>query len=122
MLEFILRPSPYQRRLGQSLLLLALLVISYLVFSRPGYGQPFSHFDKLGHFGAFFCLAALLQWATNAPPWRQLLWLGGYALMIEVIQSRLPYRHGDMIDMAADMIGASTFYLCLWGLRRWQGR
>ncbi|SHI11529.1 VanZ family protein [Ferrimonas marina] len=122
MLDFILQPTPIQRRLGRSLLVLALMVISYLVFSQPSYSAPMPHFDKVGHFVAFFGLAALLQWATNARLGWQLTLLFGYALMIELVQAQLPYRVADPADLVADMAGALSFYLCLMGLRLWSRR
>ncbi|WP_345333823.1 VanZ family protein [Ferrimonas pelagia] len=115
-------PNVTQRRIGRSLLVLGLLVVSYLVFSQPGYGQPFPHFDKVGHFGAFFGLAALLQWATNSHIGLQLIGLLGYGILIELIQTQLPYRHGNVADVIADMAGAVSFYLLLWIFRKWQQR
>ncbi|ADN75091.1 VanZ family protein [Ferrimonas balearica DSM 9799] len=120
MLQIITQPNTDQRRIGQLLLLLALAVTSYLVFSKPGYGQPFNHFDKLGHLGAFFSLAALLQLATNWRPLTQLTLLLVYAAAIEIVQGQLPYRSADVADLIADMLGALSFHLLLLLLRRWQ--
>ncbi|MBY5990584.1 VanZ family protein [Ferrimonas balearica] len=119
MLQLIVQPNRDQRRLGQMMLLLALVVTSVMVFSKPGYRQPFDHFDKLGHLGAFFFLAALLQLATNWRPLTQLTLLLAYAAAIEVVQSQLPYRSADLADLAADMAGALGFHLLLLLLRRW---
>lgn len=122
MLQIITQPTTDQRRFGQLLLLLALIVTSYLVFSKPGYSQPFNHFDKLGHLGAFFSLAALLQLATNWRPLTQLTLLLVYAAIIEVVQAQLPYRSAEIADLAADMFGALSFHVLLLLLRRWQAR
>ncbi|QSX36302.1 VanZ family protein [Shewanella sedimentimangrovi] len=101
-------------------LLLALLGISYLVFSKPNYPQTIPNIDKIGHFGSFFLLAWLTQLAFR-PNWPQLtLALGAYAGLIEAVQSRLPYRSASWGDMAADMAGVLAFYICLWLYQRYR--
>ncbi|MBY6187031.1 VanZ family protein [Marinobacter hydrocarbonoclasticus] len=122
MIRLITQPNHDQRRFGQLILLLALIVTSYLVFSKPGYEQPFNHFDKVGHLGAFFGLAALLQLATNWRPLTQLTLLLVYAAAIEVVQAQLPYRSAEIADLIADMLGALSFHLILFLLRRWRHR
>ncbi len=119
MYQMIINPSRDQRRFGLILLLLALTVTSYLVFSQPSYSQSISHIDKVGHFGAFFALAVLLQWATNWRALPQLVILFLYALLIEAVQAQLPYRSAELADLAADMAGAGLFHLLLFGLRAW---
>lgn len=119
MYQLIINPSRDQRRLGLFLLLSALTVISYLVFSQPSYSQSISHIDKLGHFGAFFGLALLLQWATNWRALPQMAMLLLYALLIEAVQAQLPYRSAEWADLAADMAGAGLFHTILLGLRTW---
>ncbi|ABO24760.1 VanZ family protein [Shewanella loihica] len=100
-------------------LLLAIIVISYLVFSRPNYPQVIPHMDKLGHLGSFFCLALLTHLAFE-PKWYSLAGiLAGYALFIELVQSRLPYRSASSADFIADMVGVLLFYFGLWLYRRY---
>ena len=98
--------------------MITLLTISYLVFSRPGYNQSIPHIDKMGHFGSFFILSALTHLAFR-PKWLYLL-LGliGYAGLIEVVQSYLPYRSASWADLAADILGIVVFYLLLLGYRK----
>ncbi len=100
------------------LLLITLLIISYLVFSRPGYNQSIAHIDKVGHFSGFFILSALSHLAFR-PRW-YLLFFGliAYAGIIEIVQSYLPYRSASWADLAADILGISGFYLLLLGHRK----
>ncbi|MDD8059942.1 VanZ family protein, partial [Shewanella sp. ER-Te-42B-Light] len=36
---------------------------------------------------------------------------GGYAILIELVQSRLPYRSASTADVVADFAGIGLFYL-----------
>jgi VanZ family protein len=95
-------------------LAVAVVVISYLVFSRPTYTQSIPHLDKVGHLGSFFCLSYLTYLAFK-PKWYWLsLSLAGYAILIELVQSRLPYRSASVGDVIADIAGVALFYFCLW--------
>ena len=100
------------------LLLVTLLIISYLVFSRPGYNQSIPHIDKIGHFGSFFLLAALTHLAFRPKCWYLFFGLIGYAGIIEVVQSYLPYRSASWADLLADILGVLGFYLLLLGYRK----
>ncbi|QYJ87093.1 VanZ family protein [Shewanella mesophila] len=100
-------------------LLLALLVISYLVFSRPNYPQLVPNMDKVGHLGSFFCLA-LLTYLAFEPKWYTLTSiLAFYAIFIELVQSTLPYRSASSADFIADMLGVALFYFIHWLYRRY---
>lgn len=95
-------------------LVVAFVVISYLVFSKPTYAQNIPNLDKVGHLGSFFCLSFLTYLAFR-PKWYWLtLMLSGYAVLIELVQSRLPYRSADFKDVVADIAGIVLFYFCLW--------
>nr|WP_283104431.1 VanZ family protein [Shewanella inventionis] len=92
-------------------LVVAVIVTSYLVFSKPNYPQSFSHMDKVGHLGSFFALSYLAHYAFK-PKWYYLCAaLATYALLIELVQSRLPYRSASVGDVAADLGGIALFYL-----------
>ncbi|MBB1268563.1 VanZ family protein [Shewanella sp. SR44-3] len=92
----------------------AVIVISYLVFSKPNYSQSFAHMDKVGHFGSFFSLAILTHLAFK-PRWFTMVGiLACYAILIEVIQSHLPYRSASMGDVAADLAGIAAFFIISW--------
>lgn len=101
-------------------LLLAVVVISYLVFSKPNYPQTFAHMDKVGHLGSFFALSFLAHYAFK-PKWYYLVAvLAGYAALIELIQSRLPYRSASVADMLADLAGIALFYLVNFSFLQYQ--
>ncbi|WP_299786860.1 VanZ family protein [uncultured Shewanella sp.] len=108
-----------RRNLFKMALALALILISYLVFSRPSYPQLLPHMDKVGHLGSFFCLSYLTHLAFR-PRWQYLaITLAGYALFIELVQSTLPYRSASVGDFIADMAGVMLFYLSQWSYRRY---
>lgn len=95
-------------------LAVAFVVINYLVFSRPTYSQSIPNLDKMGHLGSFFCLSYLTYLAFR-PRWYWLtILLTGYAILIELVQSRLPYRSASIADVLADFIGIALFYFSLW--------
>lgn len=101
-------------------LLAAVLLVSYLVFSKPSYPQNIPNLDKVGHIGSFFMLSWLAYLAYR-PRWYWIvLELAFYGIMIEFIQSFLPYRSADVKDFMADMVGVALFYLVLgiWHLVR----
>ncbi|MBV7315908.1 VanZ family protein [Shewanella sp. NIFS-20-20] len=107
-----------KRILFKLALLLSVLVISYLVFSRPSYSQAIPYLDKIGHLSSFFCLS-LLTYLAFKPKWSVLIVImAGYALLIEIVQSYLPYRSAELADWIADMAGVGLFYLMLWGVQR----
>lgn len=72
------------------------------------------HLDKIGHLGSFFALSFLTYFAFK-PKWYVLtiLW-SCYAILIEMVQSQLAYRHASLADFVADMLGVGLFYLVLW--------
>nr|WP_250885740.1 VanZ family protein [Shewanella jiangmenensis] len=100
-------------------LLIALVVTSYLVFSKPNYPQTIPNLDKVGHFGSFFGLAWLTQLAFR-PRWYTMLGaLALYAGLIEVVQSRLPYRSASWGDIVADLAGVAGFFITYWLYRKY---
>jgi VanZ family protein len=100
-------------------LVIALCITSYLVFSKPSYPQSIPHLDKVGHFTTFFGLAWLTQLAFR-PRWYLMLGaLAAYAGLIEIVQSRLPYRSASWGDIAADLAGVAAFFFTHWLYRRY---
>jgi VanZ family protein len=101
-------------------LAVAVVVISYLVFSKPTYSQSFAHMDKVGHFGSFFSLACLTHLAFR-PRWFTMVGiLACYAILIELVQSQLPYRSASAGDVAADLAGVAAFFLLSWLRHRYK--
>ena len=112
-----------RRNIFKLALLVTLIAISYLVFSRPNYTylfpQTIPNMDKLGHLGSFFCLSYLAHLAFK-PKWYLLtITLACYGIFIELVQSTLPYRSASIADFVADMLGVLLFYSCLWGYQRY---
>nr|WP_283104194.1 VanZ family protein [Shewanella gelidimarina] len=96
-------------------LAITLMVVSYLVFSKPSYNiNSIPNFDKLGHLGSFFVLSCLTYFAFK-PRWYLLaVVLAVYAVFIEMVQSQLSYRSASVADVIADMMGIALFYVTLW--------
>ncbi|WP_299004444.1 VanZ family protein [uncultured Shewanella sp.] len=93
-------------------LFVSLLLISYLVFSRPSYSPTWiPHFDKIAHAGIFFILSLLTYYAFKPNHYLIITFLMAYASIIEIIQATLPYRTASFIDLIADFIGIFCFYL-----------
>jgi VanZ family protein len=67
-------------------------------------------FDKLAHVGLFLGFALLAAWnARGSRGLRTVTAFGAGALLaalVEVVQSPLPYRSGDVVDLAAGVVGA----------------
>jgi VanZ family protein len=77
--------------------------------------------DKVAHAGLIGALGFLLWW--NLPGTRRrgtvaVLLAGAYAALIELIQSALPFRSGDVVDLAAGVIGA----IAVVGVAGWWAR
>ncbi|WP_299493149.1 VanZ family protein [uncultured Shewanella sp.] len=95
-------------------LFISLILISYLVFSRPNYSPSWiPHFDKLAHAFSFFILTLLTYYAFKPKYYLIMAFLISYAIIIEVVQSALPYRTASLGDLIADFVGISSFYILL---------
>ncbi len=79
-------------------------------------GLPTGHLDKVVHLCEYLLLAWLLAQAVHASsllPEREhlLLWIWvfvtSYGLLIEAIQAMIPWRSGDVMDAAANALGAA---------------
>ncbi len=89
--------------------------------SNPRVSMPFG-FDKLMHVGAFFGLQLLsyraLRFALPHVSLRALRWCGALAsllagIALEILQSGLPNRSGDLQDVVADALGAALGVVAL---------
>ncbi len=93
------------------LLLFLMAVVSWFAFAPDPGGPGFAHADKLKHVLAFAALgfAATLAGRASVPrQWRVVLSLLAYGAFIEVVQSYLPSRRGDWLDMLADALGVAV--------------
>jgi VanZ family protein len=84
--------------------------------------------DKLLHAGAFAGLSALIALALVdlALSRRQLVAAvasTAVGALLELVQSALPYRSAELLDLVADAIGAVLGVLALrWARRLWEAR
>lgn len=101
--------GPQHRRHWGGLLALLLVVVSAAALA-PGHQAPTLGLgDKLNHLAAFVALglaAALAQRPRRAG-------LAGVALLaygglIEVLQTQVPGRHGDLADLLVDAVGIAV--------------
>ncbi len=97
------------------LLAVALVVISYLAFTPQDTPVVANLNDKISHILAFVVLAFLVDFSWPQSPWALLKAapLLGYGLMIEAIQSLLPYRLFSLWDLGADALGILLYPLVL---------
>ena len=69
-----------------------------------------SGFDKIVHIVLFGGVAMALHWNLNSirhpNPWGVILITSIFAAFVELVQSMLPYRSGDVWDLIAGAVGA----------------
>lgn len=76
--------------------------------------KPFQFWDKAQHALGFAGLAVLAAWArVSAQAWRWGLGLLVLGAAIEVAQSFVPWRFGDVADWLADAVGVGLVVLVL---------
>ena len=102
------------------LCVLSLIIVSFLAFTPNEVAVVSNLNDKFNHFLAFGALAFL---SDNAFPqikfgWVKFIPLLSYGILIEVVQSFLPYRHFSLLDVAADLCGLVCYGLCISWLKK----
>lgn len=107
--------------LGVQLWLLAVFVLCVLPLS--GLPAPWSFSDKIVHALMYAVPTfALTCFARMTRYW--LLYLLAFGIGIELVQSLLPYRSGDVWDAVANSCGVLLGWLaargCVWLWRRWR--
>ena len=102
------------------LLCAATLFIIYEATIKKPVEVPVANGDKVLHIIAFCSLAFLSDFAF--PSWgfgfRKLVPLMVFGIMIELIQSFLPWRSADMMDFLADCVGLVAYGILTPILRR----
>jgi len=66
----------------------------------------FAHDDKLAHAGLYAVLGVLVRWASGRRRWAVAAG-AGVGTVDELIQSTVPGRHADPLDVLADVVGAA---------------
>jgi VanZ family protein len=87
------------------------VALMVLVFLAPVPSTPLAdstHVDKLVHFGVFLGFALLLHLDRAPKVWWTLLTSFAFAAAVELVQSVLPYREGDVWDFVAGAVGATV--------------
>ena len=87
----------------------AYVVLVIVVFLLPVPATPLEesrYADKVVHFGIFLGFALLFYVDRHWKPWWTFLISVAFAGGIELVQSALPYRAGDWLDLAAGAAGA----------------
>ena len=99
------------RRFFKFGLIINLLLTLYFFFQQGiSSGVALPHFDKFGHFCAFFVLAMCVDLGTRIRSFYAILILFGYGVAVEWIQSYIPGRDASMGDIIADLSGVSAYY------------
>lgn len=94
------------------LFVLSVLFASFLFLKQGGHsGVNFQHADKVGHFLIFFSLALLLDYSFKLSIGQSLAILSAYGVLIEIMQSFLPYREASAGDILADILGVAIYLL-----------
>ncbi len=96
------------------------LVMSYILALLPQDVAPqFEGLsDKTLHFLAFAVLMLLLMLSYRMVWWKSVMWLLGYAVLIELSQACTPTRCADTLDVVADVIGIGIGLLFYTGYKR----
>jgi VanZ family protein len=103
------------------LLAVALVVITYLATAPADYPPLLDQIsDKLEHLLAFYGLALLTDFAFRGTDFglAKALPLLGYGLLIEFLQSFVPYRDVSLWDLTADALGLIAYGASVPLLRR----
>ena len=104
-----------QHRVWRLLWLVGIIGVFYLATSPNPYPIPSSSNDKVNHIAAFTVLTGLFCLGF---PGRQLRWavtvMLAYGILIELVQSQLPYSDCSFWDVVADACGIGlALTLCL---------
>jgi len=103
----------HRAMLFRSMLVAALLAISFLATTSLSIPVAGDMNDKVNHVFAFVVLAFLVDFSFPAWTFRaQALVLIAYGLSIEVTQSYLPYRSCSLFDLGADAVGLAVYGIC----------
>ena len=102
------------------LLVVTLCFISWQATIRNGISVPVANSDKILHFLAFYTLAFLLDFSFPKSRFGvlKIIVLIGYGILIEYVQSFLPYRSAEVVDLLTDVVGITVYAVTIFLLRR----
>jgi VanZ family protein len=114
--------DPARRPAWRALLLSLMAVTCWFAFIPHPPELPLSPGDKLQHFTAFACLTGCCLLGFHAG-WRGIGWttsgmlaFGGF---IEIVQSFIPGRSSEWLDLGADSVGIVIGLVLIGLLRHW---
>lgn len=79
----------------------------------------FDWWDKAQHASAFFALCCLGLFAYPIRPWRVIVGLLGFGILIEVMQYFTGYRFAELSDFLADSVGVTLGTFTVWLAEKW---
>ena len=92
------------------LAIVCIIVLASLKNS-PSLG-PITSYDKFNHLAAFFVLSFVFELShPHLKPLFKVLLLIAFGTFIELLQAFIPWRSAELLDVVADGIGISIFYL-----------
>lgn len=93
------------------LLAVTLVFISWQATIKDGIAVPVANSDKGLHFLAFYTLALLLDFSFPRIRFGlfKILILISYGILIEFIQSFIPYRSAELADLFTDIVGICAY-------------
>ncbi len=96
---------------GRLLLVIAIVLISRLALLPSSSIVPAAVSDKVLHFLAFYLLSLLVDFAFPKASFNavKIMFLLGYGVAIELVQSFFPYRSCSFADIAADAAGIAVY-------------
>ncbi|MEJ2681132.1 MAG: VanZ family protein, partial [Gammaproteobacteria bacterium] len=87
-------------------LLLVIVIITWLATTDAPPEFTTHIWDKSNHLMAFTTLTLITRLAEQKPNRsRRFLLLIGYGVLVEILQSYLPYRSASLLDLVADILG-----------------
>jgi VanZ family protein len=95
-----------------------MMVLVFLLPVPPSPLTESNQFDKVVHFGIFLGFALLFYFDRRLSAGWTLLTSVAFAAGIELVQSVLPYRQGDWLDLIAGASGAGLGVLLVFLVER----
>lgn len=90
------------------------LLIAVLALTPDPPPQVDTGWDKANHVLAFAALGWAARGAAGPGPAAAWRWMAGvmvYGVLIEMLQTQVPGRHGEMADLVADAVGLAAGWL-----------
>lgn len=119
----MIKPNSKKTTLLKVVFIISVIFASFLFLKQSGHsGISFQHADKIAHFLIFFSLTLLLDLSFKLSVSKNLLILSTYAVIIELLQSFLPYRTASLGDILADILGVIIYiFICRKLFRKYLG-